>query len=383
MPLPPHEAELVVRARDFAARTIAPDAAAWDAVPGGLPRTVIGEYAALGLAALQVSPARGGSGASYACRLRVAEAIAAVCFPTAFALNNLQGAVTRMEREGDADQVARYLPDLVSGARIAAPSLSEPGAGSDFAAIATRAVPVDGGWRLDGEKAWVTNGVLADQLVLYAQTEPGSGSRGIASFLVDLHAAGVTRQPAEELAGGGAIGACSVRLDAVFVPGTDLFAAPGQAFKRGLTSITGARVHVAAMVCATVEAALRLAVAHAGRRHSFGRPLLAHQGLRWQLADVATRLEAVRLLVDRAAGLVETGADAQVEAAMAKKASAEMAGPAVAACMQAMGAEGLRIAHPFGRHLVAARIAAFVDGTTEMMNERVGAALSARYGAPP
>ncbi len=371
----------VALAQDFAHRVIAPNAAAWDAAGAALPRAVVAEWAALGLNALQVPTAGGGGGIGFHGKLRVAEALAAHCFASAFALNNMQGAVTRMAREGSPDQVARYLPRLMSGDIVGAPSLSEPGAGSDLAALATTAVKAPGGWMLDGEKAWVTNGVIADQAVLYAQTEPGGGHRGIASFLVDLHAPGVTRLPAEALAGGAAIGACGFRLTGVRVPDADLFAPPGQAFKRGMTGITAARAHVAAMICATVESALRLAVRHAGARHSFGRPLLAHQGLRWQLAAVAAELEAARLLVARAADRIAARQDAQVEAAMAKKAAAEMATRGVAACMQAMGAEGLRAAHPLGRHLAAARIAGLVDGTTEMMNERIGASLAARYGA--
>jgi alkylation response protein AidB-like acyl-CoA dehydrogenase len=142
-------------------------------------------------------------------------------------------------------------------------------------------------------------------------------------------------------------------------------------------------VQVAAMISATVESALQLAIGHAGKRHSFGKPLIGHQGLRWQLASVATELEAARLLVDRAADLIEAGADAQIEAAFAKKYAAEMALRGIAACMQVMGAEGLRASHPLGRHMVAARIAAYVDGTTEIQNERIGVALAARYGVAP
>ena len=374
------EQEMVERARGFAAEVVGPGAAGWDA--GGLPREVVRAYAALGLAALQVSVAQGGGGAGYHCKLLVAEAIAAVDFGTAFALNNLQGSVTRMEREGSGAQIARYLPGLMTGEIVAAPALSEAGAGSDFGAIGTMATKVAGGWRIDGEKAWVTNGAFADQLILYAQTAPGAGARGIASFVVDLHAAGVERLAAERLVGGGAIGAAGVRFAGVFVPEGDLFAGPGEAFKRGMRGITGARVHVAAMICATVGSALRLAVDHASERQSFGRPLLGHQGLRWQLVDVATELEAARLLVARAADVVAGGGDAQIEAAFAKKFAAEMATRGVAACMQAMGAAGLRTGHPLGRHLVAARIAAYVDGTTEMQNERIGAALVQRYGTP-
>ncbi len=345
-----------------------------------MPRDVVREWAAIGLNALQVSAARGGGGAAFHTKLEVAEAIARVDFAAAFALNNMQGSVTRLEREGSPRQIARFLPSLMAGEIVCAPSLSEPGAGSDFAAITTTATQVAGGWDITGEKAWITNGAIADLLVLYAQTEPGSGARGIASFLVDLHAPGVERLPPYALVGGHAIGACGIRFTRVRVEEEDLFAPPGRAFKAGLRGITGARTHVAAMVCAMVDSALRLAVRYAMQRHSFGKPLLTHQGLRWQLVDVATDLEAARLLTARAADIIAAGGDAQVEAALAKKFAAEMACRSIAACMQVMGAEGLADRHPFARQMAAARIAALVDGSTEMQNERIGAALAARYG---
>ncbi len=383
-PLPLNAAEqaLVATAADFTRRVIAPAADAWDKAGAALPRAVAAEWAALGLNSLQVTQARGGSGASYYTKIAVAEAMARVCLASAFALNNIQGSVTRLEREGSVDQIARYLPGLMSGAVICAPSLTEAAAGSDFAAIATSATKIPGGWQLDGDKAWITNGAIADLLVMYAQTEPGSGAAGIASFLVDLHAPGVERLPPDAVIGGSAFGSAGIRLSAVRVPDRDLFAPPGQAFKRGMRGITGARTHVAAMVCATVETALRTAVDYAARRHAFGRPLLKHQGLRWQLADVATELEAARLLAYRAVDIVAANGDAQIEAAFAKKFAAEMATRSIAACMQAMGAEGLRPEHALGRHLVAARIAAYVDGTTEMQTERIGAVLMSRYGTP-
>jgi len=382
LPLNAAEQALLATAVAFTGRVIAPSADAWDRAGSALPRAVVEEWAALGLNSLQISPARGGAGASYHTKIAVAEAVARSCMASAFALNNIQGSVTRMEREGSPAQIARYLPGLMSGALICAPSLSEPSAGSDFAAITTRATKRPDGWQLDGEKAWITNGAIADLLVMYAQTDPGSGAAGIASFIVDLHAPGIERLPPDPLIGGSAFGSAGIRLTGVRVPDGDLFAPPGQAFKQGLRGITGARTHVAAMVCAMVEAALRTAVDYAARRHAFGRALLQHQGLRWQLAAVATELEAARLLTYRAADIIATDGDAQVEAAFAKKYAAEMATRSIAACMQAMGAEGLRPEHGLGRHLVCARIAAYVDGTTEIQTERIGAALLARYATP-
>jgi alkylation response protein AidB-like acyl-CoA dehydrogenase len=382
LPLSQSEQALVDAATTFARDIIAPLADAWDRDGAHLPRAVITEWAALGLNTLQVSAERGGAGAGLFAKIAVAEALARVCMACSFALTNIQGSVTRIEREGTPDQIARYLPRLMTGDLVCAPSLTEPSAGSDFAAIATRATKIPGGWRLDGEKAWVTNGAFADLLVLYAQTEPGSGNKGIASFIVELGAPGVERLPPDALIGGGAIGAAGIRLAGVFVPDENLFAPPGAAFKRALRGITAARVHVAAMACATVETALRTAVDHAGRRHAFGKPLLEHQGLRWQLADIATDLEAARALTWRAARVIAAGGDAQIEAAFAKKFAAEMATRSIAACMQAMGAEGLRPRHALGRHLACARIAAYVDGTTEMQTERIGAVLRERYGGP-
>ena len=182
------------------------------------------------------------------------------------------------------------------------------------------------------------------------------------------------------LIGGSAVGAAEIAFDGVFVPDRDAMAPAGQAFKTAMQGITAARIHVAAMVNAMVDECLSRAVAHAGSRLAFGATLMEHQGLRWSLADVSIQLEASRLLTWKAAGLIDRGIDAVFEAAQAKAFAATMAVPAVSACMQAMGAIGLTDEHPFARHLAAARIAGYVDGTTEMQRDRVGAMLARRYG---
>jgi alkylation response protein AidB-like acyl-CoA dehydrogenase len=341
LPLTREERALVDVAETFAKDTIGPIAARLEQEKSPLPAPVIAEWVRCGLNSMQVSRERGGAGASFFAKVAVAEAIARSCFPCAFALINMQGSVTRIEQEGTAEQVERYLPNLMNGSLICAPSLSEPGAGSDFAAITTLATKVPGGWEITGEKAWITNGAIAKLLVMYAQTEPGSGGNGIASFIVDLEAPGIDKWPPYQLTGGAAIGASAIRLNRVKVCDRDLFTPPGQAFKRALKGISAARTYVAAMTCAVVERALRTAVDYAVERESFGRPLIGHQGLRWSLVDVATRLEASRLLTLQAAHVVARDLDAQVEAALAKKFSAEIATESVTACMQAMGAVGL------------------------------------------
>ena len=255
LPLTPAERSLVTTAGRFADEMIAPIAERLEREKSALPASVVAEWIRLGLNGMQVSPERSGAGASFFAKVAVAEAIARACFPCAFALIAMQGEVTRIEHEGTAEQIARYLPGLMKGSLICAPSLSEPEAGSDFGAIRTLATKVPGGWEISGEKAWVTNGAIANLLVMYAQTEPGAGGKGIASFIVDLQTAGIEKFPTYDLIGGAAIGACGIRLRGVRVADRDLFAPPGHAFKRALQGISATRVYVSAMACAVVETA--------------------------------------------------------------------------------------------------------------------------------
>lgn len=380
LPLTPQEQALVVRAQAFAAELIEPRATAWEQRREALPRDLFRRYGDDGFSGLMVPLADGGLGASFLCKVRVAEIMARTCMAAAFALNNTQGSLVRLVREGTPEQRERYLPGLLAGELVCAPSLTEPGAGSDATAMALAAVRTTGGWTLNGTKSWITNGVHADLLVLYAQTQPGAGAKGIASFLVDLRSPGVGPRMPHRLIGGSAIGAAEIAFQDVFVPEADVAAPPGQAFRTAMQGITAARVHVAAIVNGLVAECLDRAVDHAGSRRAFGLTLMEHQGLRWSLADVSMTLEASRMLTDRAAVLVEQGKDAVFEAAQAKAYAAGMAVTAVSACMQAMGAEGLTDAQPFARHLAAARIAGYVDGTTEMQRDRIGAMLGKRYG---
>jgi alkylation response protein AidB-like acyl-CoA dehydrogenase len=270
---------------------------------------------------------------------------------------------------------ARWVPELMHGRAIGCTALTEPGAGSDFAAITMQAVKVDGGWQLDGTKAWITNAAQADVVVMYAQTEPGSGARGVAGFVIDAHREGFVRQPAFALGGQNAIGAGGFHLQGYRARDDELLHPPGRAFKAAMGSINGARTYIAAMCCGMVGEALRVASAYGEQRHTFGRPLADHQGWRWRLAEAASELQACRLMVAHAAALVDADADAQLAAAQAKLLASRLADRQLPALAQAMGAEGLRDHHPFARHLMGARVANFVDGSTEMLLERIGAVM--------
>jgi alkylation response protein AidB-like acyl-CoA dehydrogenase len=266
---------------------------------------------------------------------------------------------------------AAYLPRLLNGQATASTALTEAAAGSDFSAIQTRAVKIADGWQLTGEKTWITNGRHADTAIVYAQCGDIGDSRTIGAFVVDLTNPACSRFALESEISQTATGTGGFRLNGVVVPMDHLLLAPGTAFKSILTEINGARTYVAAMCCGMLDAALNVANAYGAARVSFGKPLAAHQGWRLPIAQAETALAAARALVDAAIVQIAKGGDAQLVAAQAKIA-------AVATCQQhlphvlhAMGAEGLRPQYPLIRHLGAAQIAGLVDGSTEMLLERV------------
>jgi alkylation response protein AidB-like acyl-CoA dehydrogenase len=334
-------------------------------------REALRAAAAAGLLGLEVPPDQGGRGLSFACKWRVAEVLAAADFGLAMSLINTHNVANHLARSAPPDVARRFVPDLLAGQRTGCTALTEPGAGSDFAAIATRAVRDGDGWRLDGEKAWIVNATHADVLVVYAQTESGTGARGIAAFVVDGRREGFVRGTAADTAAAHGIDAGGFGLHGYRARANELLHPAGRAFQAALQSINGARIYVAAMCCGMVHECLRVATQHGEQRHTFGRPLHGHQGWRWLLAEAAVDLQAARGLVERAADILQQGRDAQVVAAQAKLFATRMAGRHIAALMHAMGAEGLRESHPFLRHLESAQVATLTDGSTEMLLDRV------------
>ena len=368
--LSPAELQVIETARAFVAEHVAPHAAAWEREQGD-SRDAVAAAAKNGLLGLQVPVAHGGSGLSFTCKMRVAELLAATDFGIAMALINTHNVADVLAREAAADVALRHVPDLLSGRSIGCTALTEPGAGSDFAAIDTRAARVAGGWRLDGRKAWITNAAHAGVVVVYAQTEPGSAAAGIAAFIVDAAREGFHRDPRASMGAVRSMGTGGFRLAGYRCRDDEMLHPPGQAFKRALHSINGARVYVAAMCCGMVAESLRVAGAFGRERRTFGKSLHEHQGWRWSLANAAVDLDAGRALVDAAAARIDAGTDVQGAAARAKIFATRMAQTHVAALLHAMGAEGLREQHPLVRHLAAAQVAGLVDGSTEMLLERV------------
>ena len=364
--------QLLARTEAFAREVVMPGAPRWEAEMR-IGHEAIEAAAAIGLTGLEVPTAWGGLGLGFSVKAQVAEALGAADFGFTMSLINTHNVAAKLAREAPPELAQRYVPDLLAGRRLGCTALTEPTAGSDFGAIRTLATRTPQGWRIDGEKAWITNAVAADVIVLYAQTDPGSGGRGIACFLVDGRRDGFRRQPGFALSGQHAIGAGAFSLDGYIARDDEMLQPPGRAFKSALGSINGARCYIAAMCNGMVGEALRTALAYGRERHSFGRPLAEHQGWRWRLAEASAELAAARLLVAQAAAQVESGADAQLQSAQAKLVSTRLAERQLPALAQAMGAEGLRREHCFGRHLAGARVASFVDGSSEMLLERIAA----------
>ena len=367
--------DLIARARQFAQMHLAPSLANGE-VPA-IDTALCEAAAAHGLFGISVPAAFGGSAAPFSCKARITEILAGADFGVAMALVNSHNAADNLARNADPEVARRYVPQIVAGRMAGCTALTEPGAGSDFAAIATRATPMEGGWRLDGAKAWIINATTTGVVICYAQTAPGSGAAGIASFVVDAAREGFVREGPITSALP-AMGTGSFRLDGYRAAQVDMLAPPGVAFKRALGSINGARIYVGAMCCGMVADALAVATAYGSERRSFGEPLFAHQAWRFALAEAAVDLEAARLMVYDAAAKLDAGTDVMGAAARAKVFATSMAHRHLGALLHAMGAEGLKDRHPFRRHLEAAQAAAFTDGSTEMLLERIARALPAR-----
>ncbi len=373
--------DLLLQVKDFRDRVVGPQVLEWER-----NRTFpAGEIAAaheIGLLGMEIEPELGGLGVSFGQKLKILDLLSEVSMPYAFSLVNSHNVAARLARHGTEDQRSRFLPDLLSGKKLGSTALTEPTAGSDFSSIATEATSDGDGWQLNGEKAWITNAATSSVIVAYVQTSPGSRARGIASFLIDGTKPGFERIAPYDLIGSHAIGTGGFRLNNYSSHKEDLLAPAGEGFSAALSTINEARTYVASMCCSMIEASLRSSVQYATDRESFGKPIIEHQGLSWQLARVANQVEAARALTDKAIAAIEHGdsESAILPAAHAKKFATEVVESALSACAQAMGANGLREEHLIGHRLTAGRVANYVDGSTEIMTDRIAKSLPTTYG---
>jgi alkylation response protein AidB-like acyl-CoA dehydrogenase len=356
--------------RAFAGDMVAREAAGW--ARGGAPDAAIFVQAAgIGLTRMDVPAELGGLGLGFRLKVEACAIIAAADFGFAMSLVNTHNVARRIAMTATANVSTELLPDLLSGRASACTALTEPGAGSDAAAMNCLARRAAGGWVLEGEKTWIVNARHARLAIVYAQTgEPGHGA-GIAAFLVDLNDPACARYPVESGISQTSTGTGGFRLNRCFVPDERLLLPPGTAFKAILDEINGARIYVAAMCCAMVSSALRIARSYGETRHTFGKPLGKHPAWRQRLAETSVRLASAWALVESAIAATEAQADVRHAAAAAKVNAVMLAQDELPALLHAMGAEGLLETYPFTRHLGAAQIAALTDGSTAMLLDRL------------
>lgn len=368
------EQKVIQTAEAFTREMIVPNAAGWEQ-ERKMPVDILRAAGSEGLLGLLVSEKHGGLGLGYTAVARVMEAFASGCMFFAFSavVHNNQG--NSLSTFGSAEQIDRFVPGLISGDRIGAFCLTEPGAGSDAAAVSTRAEAVDDGWLLNGEKAWITNGAVANMFSIYAQTDPAQGWKGLVCILAEDTSPGLERGESYQMLGGHAMGTSMLTLTDCRLPAENLLIGKGDAFKAAMNGIDLARTLVGAMCCGMVRSSLKCALEYASRRTVFGRAVTDFQGNQWQLADVATNLAASRLLTYEAARALDAGENATIKSAHAKKFATRTALTDVATCMQVMGAEGFRSDHPLGRHLAGAKMAQYLDGTTEIQNVVISRAM--------
>ena len=367
-------------AERFAETHLAANAAQWE--QGTLqPRALFEAAGAAGLLGLQVPHQRGGFGLSFGDMAELLRTLAGADFGAAMALINSHNVALLLLRYSAEALAPRLLPGLLSGHTVACTALTEPDTGSDLAQLKTLAVPNGDGWLLSGEKTWIINAAHADGVVVYAQTTPGAGVKGMAAFWVDARAPGFERRPLACSSALNSMGVGGFELNQVFCTPEQMVCPPGVAFADIMDGINRARTYVAAMCCGMVAQALATASAYGQARQAFGKPLAQHQGWRWQLAQAATALKAGDLLVADACIRIDQGADVQAEAAQAKLYATSMAQTQLGALVNTMGAEGFLDRHPFLRHLAAAHAAALADGSTAMLLERVAQEFRLKPGA--
>jgi acyl-CoA dehydrogenase len=342
--LRPEQHELMAEVRRLAADDLVDIAEAGP--PGRVNRRLVKALGAGGLLARLFPGVAAGTptreaAAMELCLLREALATVSTEAETALALQGL--GTYPIVQSGSVEQVRRWAPAVAAGDAIAAFALTEPEAGSDAAALRLAAEPDGDGWRLTGEKLWISNAPDADVYSVFARTSRDGGARGVSAFVVPGARAGLSGEPLE-LVSGHPIG--RLVFDGVRVDADELLGEPDRGFAVAMRTLDLFRPSVGAFAVGMAQAALDAAVAHAGSRHAFGRPLSDMQAVSHPLAEMATRIEAARLLVYRAA----TGYDAGVpgvaaRAAMAKLFATETAQYVVDAAIQIHGARALQRGH--------------------------------------
>ena len=363
--LPTEESrDLIALVRDIIQREIAPRAAE-EEDSGRFPREVFSLLSESGLLGLPYDSEYGGGDQPYEVYLQVLEELAAARLTVGLGVSVHSLACHALAGYGSKEQQGEHLPAMLGGGLLGAYCLSEPASGSDAASLRTKAVRDGDSWVITGTKSWITHGGIADFYTVLARTG-GEGARGITAFLVPGDVPGLNAAAPEKKMGMKGSPTAQLHFDGVRVLDSRRIGDEGQGFAIALSALDSGRLGIAACAIGVAQAALDEAVSYATGRQQFGRPIADFQGLRFMLADMATRIEAGRALYLAAARLRDAGRPFSQQAAMAKLFCTDTAMSVTTDAVQVLGGYGYTLDFPVERYMREAKVLQIVEGTNQI-----------------
>ncbi|MBT8474180.1 MAG: acyl-CoA dehydrogenase family protein [Alphaproteobacteria bacterium] len=364
-------------ARAFGAEHIAPHARQWEA-DGTIPKELWPELAALGFGGLYVSEENGGSGLTRLDATLVFEALSMSCASVAAFLSIHNMCAAMIDRFGSAELQERFLPDALTMGRVFSYCLTEPGSGSDAAALKTRAARTNEGYRLTGTKAFISGGGYSDAYIVMARTGE-DGPRGISALVVEDGAPGLSFGGLEEKMGWKSQPTRQVQLDNCDIPAGNLLGEEGQGFTYAMSGLDGGRLNIAACSLGAAQAALNATLGYMAERKAFGKSIDQFQALQFRLADMEIALQSARIFLRQAAWKLDTGApDATRFCAMAKKLVTETGSEVADQCLQLHGGYGYLADYGIEKIVRDLRVHQILEGTNEIMRLIVARQMTAR-----
>jgi butyryl-CoA dehydrogenase len=353
-------------AKSFAQKEVLPKAAELDET-GRFPEELVRQMAGLGLMGITVPEEYGGAGMDNICYAIAMEEIARACASTAVILSvNNSLACAPIFSFGSEEQKRKYLVPLASGEHLGCFGLTEPEAGSDAGSQKTTAVRDGSHYVLNGTKNFITNATQADTCVLFAMTDKEKKHKGITAFILDMKSQGITIGKKEAKLGICASATASIILEDVKIPEANRLGSEGEGFKIAMRTLDGGRIGIAAQAIGIARASLEDSLAYAKERKQFGQPIASFQAIQWMLADMATEIDAARMLTHRAAWRKDRNLRYTKESAMAKLYASEAAMRASVKGIQIHGGYGYIREYPAERHFRDAKITEIYEGTSEI-----------------
>jgi butyryl-CoA dehydrogenase len=361
--------------REFAARELIPNARKWDETHAW-PTDAVKKLAELSLLGVAVPEQWGGAGLDNVCYALAMEEISRGCASTGVIMSvNNSLYCDPVSKFGTDAQKEEFLAPFARGEKLGCFGLTEPQAGSDAAAQQTVAVKKGDEYVINGSKNWITNGPKADAIVLFTMTDKAKGNKGITAFIVPTNTPGFIRAEPDRKMGISAAHSCSMFFEDMRVPAKNILGKEGDGFKVAMSTLDGGRIGIAAQALGIARAALEEAVRYSGERKTFGKAIREHQAIQFMIADMATEIDAARLLVLRAALLKDKGVRHSQESAMAKLYASEMASRVANKALQVHGGMGYSKEMDAERHVRDARITEIYEGTSEIQRIVVSSAV--------